>query len=158
MLMTLPIDQVPVPPTAPAEPQSFAETQRLVEAAVANRAREKETKDQLRLALYRRMIDAQLRPGSQGPSGNSFRSAGRVAICGFVAFLIVLWALGPASLDAVEAVLAAAAASVSLGLVSLAIVALCERAGRHPSDPADPHADGPQPVPRKDEKALRRLF
>lgn len=160
MLMTLPLDESPDLLPAVAETNSFAETQRRVEETVANRAREAGMKDELRRALYRRMIDAQLQPGQSGRGGGgALKSAGRIAICGFAAFLVVLWALGPASLDAVEAVLAAAAASLSLGIVSLAIVAICDRLGSRPSDPAGPHAMGPQAVTRgKAPKALRRLF
>ncbi len=154
MLMTLPLDESPDLLPAAAETHSFTETQRRVEEAVANRAREAGMKDDLRRALYRRMIDSQLAPHKNGRSGNPLKSAGRVAICGFAAFLVILWALGPASLDAIEAVLVAAAASLGLGILSLAILVLCDRLAGRPSTPAGPQAMSGS----KDEKALRRLF
>ncbi|MDY0871329.1 hypothetical protein [Dongia rigui] len=165
--MTLPLDEsLPTEPQAGRTPDSYSrdETQRLVEEVIANRLRETGIKDELRRALYRRAIDRGLQRFNGGTRQNPFgtnhvqrnrlRTPVRVAVCGFAAFVVVLWALGPSTLDAVEAVLVAAGASVTLGFISLAIAALCDRiAGRH-SDPAD-H----QPMqPRKDHKALRRLF
>jgi hypothetical protein len=162
MLMTLPLneslrnDSQRDEPLAGLHPDSnaFDETQRRVEEVVANRIREKGIKDELRRALYRQAVDGGLQRFSFAPQPGRLRAAGRVAVCGFAAFFIVLWALGPSTLNPVEAVLVAAGASLCLGLISLAIAAICDRlAGRH-SDPAD-H----QPMqPRKDPKALRRLF
>lgn len=162
MLMTLPLNESPRNDSPRDQPQaglhpdsnSFDETQRRVEEVVANRLREKGIKDELRRALYRQAVDGGLQRFSGVPQPNRLRAAGRVAVCGFAAFVVVLWALGPSTLDLVEAVLVAAGASLCLGLISLAIAAICDRfAGRH-SDPAD-H----QPMqPRKDQKALRRLF
>jgi hypothetical protein len=163
MLMTMPLnDSTLTTPDAGRDGYSDSpdETQRRVEQVVANRLREAGIKDELRRALYQRAIDGELQHfnGSPLPAAhlqrNRFRTAVRVAVCGFAAFVVVLWALGPSTLDVIEAVMVAAAASLTLGIISLAIAALCDRlAGRH-SDPAD-H----QPMqPRKDQKALRRLF
>ena len=57
---------------------------------VSRWAREAGMKDDLRRALYRRMIDSQLAPDKNSRSGNPLKSAGRVAICGFAAFLVPL--------------------------------------------------------------------
>jgi len=167
MLMTLPLNESlgneSLASDSPrGEPQagrpdsnSFDDTRRRVEEIVANRVREKGIKDELRRALYRHAVDGELQRFNGSASQPSrLRAAGRVAVCGFAAFVVVLWAIGPSTLDLVEAVLVAAGASLGLGILSLAIAAICDRlAGRH-SDPAD-H----QPMqPRKDQKALRRLF
>lgn len=157
MLMTLPSNDTALTgPQAGHTHDSPApdETQRRVEEVVANRIREKGMKDELRWALYQRTVDAGLQHFKGAPQPSRLRAAGRVAVCGFAAFVVVLWALGPSSLDVVEAVLVAAGASLVLGILSLAIAMICDHlAGRH-SDPAD-H----QPMqPRKDHKALRRLF
>src|SRR5262245_41896247 len=128
MFMTLPVDDssLDMPPAGSgAHGNAFAETQRRVEEVVAKRVRESGQKDEIRRALYRRQIDCELGrvagSGRPGPLKTSqLKSAGRVAICGFAAFLVILWALGPATLDVVEAVLVAAGASLCLGIVSLA--------------------------------------
>ena len=157
MLMTLPLNDSPHDePQAGLRPDSnsFDETQRRVEEIVANRLREKGIKDELRRALYRQAVDGGLQHFNGTSQPSRYRAAGRVAVCGFAAFVVVLWALGPATLGLVEAVLVAAGASLCLGILSLAIAAICDRFAGRPSGPADP-----QPVqPRKDEKALRRLF
>jgi len=162
MLMTLPLNESLRKDAPRDEPQAglhpdsgtFDETQRRVEEVVANRIREKGIKDELRRALYRHAVDGGLQSFNGATQPSRLRAAGRVAVCGFAAFVVVLWALGPSSLDLIEAVLVAAGASLCLGLISLAIAAICDRlSGRH-SGPAD-H----QPMrPRKDAKALRRLF
>lgn len=166
MLMTVPLNDSPLTgPQAGNHSDSDIpdETQRRVEEVVANRKREAGIKDELRRALYRRAVDDGLQHFSDTSAPHHlqsnrfqsrFRTAFRVAVCGFAAFVVVLWALGPSTLDVIEAVLVAAGASLTLGIISLAIAALCDRlAGRH-SDPAD-H----QPMQgRKDHKALRRLF
>jgi hypothetical protein len=160
MLMTLPLNDSEPNAGRDADSDIPDEMRRRVEEVVANRLREAGIKDELRRALFRRAIDGGLQHFNGSPFGaphlqrNRFRTAVRVAVCGFAAFVVVLWALGPSTLDVVEAVFVSAAASLTLGVISLAIAALCDRlAGRH-SDPAD-H----QPMqPRKDQKALRRLF
>ncbi|MBI2255081.1 MAG: hypothetical protein HYU58_10725 [Proteobacteria bacterium] len=157
--MTLPLDnsslnQAPAGRHPESDSPAFAETQRRVEEVVANRVRERSIKDELRRAFYQRAVDDGLRRFNGTAQPSRLKAAGRVAVCGFAAFMVVLWALGPATLDTIGALAVAAGASICLGILSLAIAAICDRAGGRHSDPADPH-----PMPRrKDEKALRRLF
>lgn len=144
--MTLPLDG-PEPGGEAAREAAFAATERQVERAVETRARERKMKDDLRRSLYRQTLDGELARLRGGDMSGRWQSAARVAVGGFLAFLIVTWLLGPADFSLGSYLLVAAGGALALGLVSLLIVAVFDRAAGRKREPAAPVPEKPAERP-----------
>ncbi|WP_374654598.1 hypothetical protein [Dongia sp.] len=148
-MMTLPLDA-----REAAKAAEITTTERQVEKVAESYVRAREAKQELRRALLRRQIDAELWRQSPVASAGKWRGRGLLALGGLLAFLIVIWFLGPAGLSMGGRILVAGAAVLGLGLAALFIAALTDRIGGKPiAPPETPIAADPA---SKDE-ALRRL-
>ena len=144
--MTLPMDG-PESGDEAARKAAFAATERQVERAVETRARERRMKDDLRRSLYRQTLDGELVRLRGGDVTGRWQSAARIAVGGFLAFLIVIWLLGPDDFALGHYLLIAGGGALGLGLASLLIVAVFDRAAGRKREPAGPVAEKPAERP-----------
>ncbi|WP_374309418.1 hypothetical protein [Dongia sp.] len=145
-MMTLPLDG-PESGEEAARKAAFAATERQVERAVETRARERRLKDDLRRSLYRQTLDGELARLRGGDMPGRWQAAARVAVGGFVAFLIVIWLLGPADFSLGTYLLIAGGGAIGLGLAALLIVAVFDRAAGRKRGPSAPVAEKPAERP-----------
>jgi hypothetical protein len=141
-MMTLPLDGSGSGEEASRE-AAFAATERQVERAVETRARERRMKDDLRRSLYRQTVDGEMARLRGGDAPHRWHAAARVAVGGFLAFLVVIWLLGPDDFALGAYLLIAGGGALGLGLASLLIVAVFDRAAGRKREPAAPVAEKP---------------
>lgn len=104
-------------------------------------------KDDLRRSLYRQTLDGEMARLRGGDAPHRWHAAARVAVGGFLAFLVVIWLLGPADFSLGANLLIAGGGALGLGLASLLIVAVFDRAAGRKRGPAAPVAEKPAERP-----------